>query len=98
MSSNQQYSVLGKDTQRKDGWAKVTGAEKFASDLSLPGMLHVRILKSERPHAAVKRIDAAEAEKMGAFVLTPDDVPDVRFCPRLVSTPDATYKDWRVLT
>ena len=98
MSSNQQYSVLGKDTQRKDGLAKVTGAEKFASDLSLPGMLHVRILKSEHPHAVVKRIDAAEAEKMGAIMLTPDDAPDVRFCPRLVSTPDATYKDWRVLT
>lgn len=98
MSSSQEYSVLGKDTQRKDGLAKVTGAEKYASDLSLPGMLHARILKSERPHAAVKRIDASEAEKMGAIVLTPDEVPDVRFCPRLVSTPDATYKDWRILT
>jgi len=98
MSSSQQYSVLGKDTQRKDGLAKVTGAEKYASDLSLPGMLHARILKSDHPHAAVKRIDASEAERMGAVVLTPDEAPDVRFCPRLVSTPDATYKDWRVLT
>ena len=35
---------------------------------------------------------------MGAKILTPDDVPDVRFCPRLVSTPEATYKDWRILT
>jgi len=69
----------------------------YSSDLSLPNMLYARVLKSPYPHARVKSIDASAAEEMGAFTLTPDEVPDVIFCPRLVSTPPSTYKDWKVL-
>ncbi len=97
MSGQSVYAVIGRDTPRKDGISKVTGQERFSSDLTLPGMLHARIVKSPHPHANVIQIDKAEAEKVGAYVLTPDDVPDVRFCPRLVSTPEATYKDWHIL-
>jgi len=97
MSRKSDYVTVGKDTQRKDGVAKVTGSERFASDLSLPGMLHMRLLKSSFPHAKVLKIHTEEAEKLGAYTLTPDEVPDVKFCPRLVSTPEATYKDWHVL-
>lgn len=97
MSGQSLHRVIGKDTPRKDGVSKVTGAERFSSDLSVPGMLHARILKSQYPHARVTGIDKAEAEKTGAVVITPDDVPDARFCPRLVSTPEATFKDWHIL-
>ncbi|MEN2975216.1 MAG: molybdopterin cofactor-binding domain-containing protein [Candidatus Caldarchaeales archaeon] len=90
--------VIGKKTIRKDAIAKVTGREKYASDIYLPNMLHARVLKSPFPHARVKSIDTSEAEKMGAIVITFKDVPDTLFCPRLISTPEATYKDWRVLT
>jgi xanthine dehydrogenase molybdenum-binding subunit len=61
-------------------------------------MLHARVLKSPHPHARVKSIDVSGAERLGATVITFRDVPDLRYCPRLVSTPEATYKDWRVLT
>lgn len=98
MASKLAFHVIGKKTTRKDGIAKVTGYEKFASDIYLPNMLYARVLKSPYAHAIVKSIDTSEAEKMGAVVVTFKDVPDVRFCPRLVSTPEATYKDWRVLT
>ncbi|MFA5868143.1 MAG: hypothetical protein WC941_00375 [Candidatus Bathyarchaeia archaeon] len=93
MSGQSHYAVIGRDTPRKDGVSKVTGQERFSSDLTLPGMLHARILKSPHPHARVTAIDKADAEAMGAIVLTPGDVPGERFCPRLVSTPEATYKD-----
>ncbi len=92
------HKVLGKDTVRSDGLAKVTGREKFTSDLYLRNMLHVRVLKSSHAHAEVVKIDASGAEELGATVLTVDEVPDVKFCPRLVSTPDSTFKDWSVLT
>ncbi len=98
MSSRPEFKVLGKDTPRQDGVAKVTGREKYASDLSLPNMLHARVLKSPHAHAKVKHIDTAAITDPTVVTLTPDDVPSVRFCPRLVSTPEATYKDWRVLT
>ncbi|MEM3819446.1 MAG: xanthine dehydrogenase family protein molybdopterin-binding subunit [Nitrososphaerota archaeon] len=92
------FYAIGKRTARKDSVAKVTGWEKYASDIYLPNMLHARVLKSPFPHAIVKKIDTSRAEEMGAIVVTFKDVPDKLFCPRLVSTPDATYKDWRVLT
>ena len=98
MSSSATYRVLGKDTIRKDGIAKVTGQEKYASDISFPNMLHARMLKSPHPHARVKSIDVSAAEAMGAYTVTFEEISEVRYCPRLVSTPDSTYKDWRVLT
>ncbi len=98
MSNKTAFKVLGRDTQRQDGVAKVTGREKYASDLSLPNMLHARVLKSPYAHAKVKRIDVSAISDPTVVTLTPDEVPDARFCPRLMSTPEATYKDWTVLT
>ena len=98
MSASLTFKVLGKDTQRQDGIAKVTGMEKYASDLSLQNMLHVRLLKSPYPHAVVKKIDTSAITDPNIFTLTPNEVPDVVFCPRLVSIPSSTYKDWKVLT
>jgi len=98
MASQKDFSILGKKTIRKDGVAKVTGREKYASDIVLPNMLHGRMLKSPYPHARIKSIDVSAAEEMGAVTLVPGEVPDVKFCPRLVSTPEATYKDWKVLS
>ena len=60
-------------------------------------MLYGRVLKSPHAHAHVKSIDISKAEKMGAVTITPDEIPDVTYCPRLVSVPEATYKDWKVL-
>jgi len=90
--------VLGKKTVRKDGIAKVTGQEVFASDISFPNMLYGRVLKSPYAHARIKAMDVSGAEAMGAVTLTPEEIPDVTYCPRLVSVPSATYKDWKVLT
>ncbi len=98
MSNRPEFKVLGRDTPRQDGIAKVTGREKYASDLSLPNMLHARVLKSPHPHARVKHIDTAAITDPTVVTLTPYEVPQVRFCPRLVSTPEATYKDWTILT
>ena len=91
------YKVLGKDTQRQDGIAKVTGREKYASDIVLPNMLHARILKSPYPHAEIKSIDVSGITDESVTTLTPAELPDVLFCPRLVSVPSSTYKDWKVL-
>lgn len=96
--SGKSFRVLGERTARKDGLARVKGLERYASDYYLRNMLHARVLKSPYPHARVRAIDVSEAEGMGATVITFRDIPRVRFCPRLVSTPEATYKDWLVLT
>ena len=66
--------------------------------MSFPNMLYGRVLKSPHAHARIRSMDVTKAEKMGAVTLTPDEIPDVTYCPRLVSVPEATYKDWKVLT
>jgi len=92
------YHAVGKIYERKDGIAKVTGQEMYASDIVLPRMLHARVVRSPYPHARVKSIDTSAAEKMGAVCITFKDVPKLKYCERLVNVPKATYKDRLVLT
>ena len=58
-----ELAVIGKPAPRHDGRAKVTGAARFTADISLPGMLHARILRSPLPHARVRSIDISAAAR-----------------------------------
>ena len=42
-------------SRRVDGRAKVTGQTRFADDLTLPRMLHCKLLRSTVPHARIAR-------------------------------------------
>jgi len=53
--------VLGKPRRRVDGRAKVTGQTRFADDLVLPRMVHMRLLRSPHPHAKIVSIDVSKA-------------------------------------
>ena len=55
------YVNIGKRLPRVDGVIKATGEAKYAADLSLPGMLHGKILRSPHPHARIVRIDTSRA-------------------------------------
>lgn len=62
---------------RPDGPAKVSGGLKYLTDLSMPGMLHGKVLRSSYPHARIIAIRTGEALKAPgvAAVLTHEDVP-----------------------
>ena len=60
---NSQLAVIGKPVPRINGRAKVTGAARFTVDVKLPGMLHARLLRSPYPHARIRSIDTADAER-----------------------------------
>ncbi|MFS0868959.1 molybdopterin cofactor-binding domain-containing protein [Paenibacillus xylanilyticus] len=73
---------------RPDGVPKVTGQLQYLTDMTLPDMIHGRVLRSTYPHARILSIDTTEAEAMeGVFaVLTSKDVPGLnRFG---IATPD----------
>jgi 4-hydroxybenzoyl-CoA reductase alpha subunit len=53
--------IIGKSRRRVDARAKVTGQTRFADDLTLPRMLHAKLLRSPVPHARILRIDASRA-------------------------------------
>ena len=46
---------VGTRPARPDGVDKVTGKARFGADLSLPGMLHGRVLRSPHAHATPHR-------------------------------------------
>ncbi len=91
------FQILGQVTPRKDGVARVTGQERYTVDISLPRMLHGRILSSPYAHARIKSIDASDAEAMGAVVITFDDIPKVRYNERIITIPPVLHKDHYVL-
>ena len=68
--------VIGKNVRRIDTPSKVSGRLKYAGDMTMPGMLHVQVLRSPHAHARIVSIDISAAEVMGgvAGVITSADV------------------------
>lgn len=65
---NAELSVIGRRMRKMDGLAKSTGRARYADDLTFPGMLHGKILRSPHPHARILLIDTAAAEALpGVF-------------------------------
>lgn len=69
--------TVGKSIQRIDARGKVTGETPYPGDLSMKGMLYMKILFAERPHARVKSIDTSKAETAPGViaVYTSKDIP-----------------------
>jgi CO/xanthine dehydrogenase Mo-binding subunit len=68
---------VGQSLARVDAVGKVTGATLYPGDLTMPGMLHMKVLFARRPHAHIKRLDTSRAEAAPGVVavLTAKDVP-----------------------
>ena len=64
--AGKRFDVIGKPRRRVDGRAKVTGQLRYADDLTLPRMLHCKLLRSPHPHALIESIDAARAQGIRA--------------------------------
>jgi len=68
---------IGKNVRRIDTPSKVSGRLKYAGDMTMPGMLHVQVLRSSHAHARIVSIDTSAAEAMDGVegVITCADVP-----------------------
>ena len=68
---------IGKNVRRIDTPSKVSGRLKYAADMTMPGLLHVQVLRSPHAHARIVSIDtsAAEAIEGVAGIITSADVP-----------------------
>ena len=56
-------AVIGTSVKRLDGPDKVAGRAKFSYDISRPGMIYGKILRSPHAHARIVAIDLSAAEK-----------------------------------
>jgi nicotinate dehydrogenase large molybdopterin subunit len=68
---------IGADVRRLDAPSKVSGALKYAGDMTMPLMLHAQVLRSPHPHARIVSIDTSAAEAMEGVegIVTCADVP-----------------------
>jgi xanthine dehydrogenase YagR molybdenum-binding subunit len=60
-------AVVGTRVKRLDGPDKVSGRAKYTFDISRPGMLYARAVRSPYPHARVVSVDLSGAQKVKGF-------------------------------
>lgn len=84
-----QKQIFGVPSPRVEGEEKVGGAAVYAVDVTLPGMLWVKLLRSPLAHARIKRIDASRA--VGAagvkVVLVGSDLNGVKIGKKIIDMP-----------
>jgi len=64
MPEEEKFTVIGKDYPRVEVEERVKGEYQYIGDMSLPNMLHAKVLRSPYAHALVKKINTEKAEKL----------------------------------
>jgi 4-hydroxybenzoyl-CoA reductase subunit alpha len=72
-----EFSVIGRRNRKIEGRAKVTGRAVYTDDITLPRMLHGKLLRSIHAHARIRAIDASAALALPGVhaVITGRDLP-----------------------
>jgi aerobic carbon-monoxide dehydrogenase large subunit len=61
-------TVVGQPLRRKEDAHLVTGRTSWTDNLTLPGLLHVAVLRSPMAHARITRVDTAAARQRAGVV------------------------------
>ena len=87
MASSKQ--VVGNPTPRVEGELKVSGEAKYAVDITRPGMLWGKLLRSPIASGKIKRIDASKALALPGVhaVVTGEDCTGLKIGRRLYDMP-----------
>ena len=87
--------AVGQRASRPDGRLHGLGQTQYIDDITLPHMIHAKILRSEYPHARILNVDTSEAEAMpGVYAtLTGAEIPENSFGPTLQDQPVLAYPD-----
>ena len=82
-------SAIGQSIVRGEGPDKVTGKSVYTADVSLPGMIWGKILRSPYPYARIVSIDKSKAEALPGVhaVITGQDIPKTKIGRRMVDLP-----------
>ena len=79
ITERKQFNQVGTRPVRPDGVDKVTGRARFGADVSAPGMMVGKVLRSPHAHARVLSIDTSRAQALTGVksVVTRDDFPEL---------------------
>src|SRR2546430_12680555 len=82
--------IFGSGIKRREDPRLITGKARYTGDISLPGMLHMAVVRSPYAHAKIKSInaDAAKAMEGVVAVFTGADVTINLPCAWLIPNSD----------
>ncbi|HWK89168.1 MAG TPA: xanthine dehydrogenase family protein molybdopterin-binding subunit, partial [Longimicrobium sp.] len=66
--------AVGRNVARKDGMAKTTGAAKYVDDVTFPGMLHGRTIRSTIPRGRIRSV-RFDFDTTGFTIVQAADIP-----------------------
>lgn len=74
---------LGGSALRTDSLGKVTGRALYAEDMRMPGLLHIKVLRSPYHHGRLRGLDVSRAAQMPGVrrIITSVDIPRVNGFP-----------------
>jgi CO/xanthine dehydrogenase Mo-binding subunit len=89
MGGTAPFTIVGKPIPRIEGADKVRGRALYTADITPPGTLFARNVRSPLPHARIVRIDASRAKALPGVlaVLTAADFPNKLIGRRLKDNP-----------
>jgi CO/xanthine dehydrogenase Mo-binding subunit len=64
-----EYKCLGTDMKRVEDPRLLTGQGGYVDDFEVPGMVHAAVLRSDRAHARIVRIDTSKAAALPGVLL-----------------------------
>ena len=74
---------IGGEIRRVDAYDKVTGQTRYVEDISMPGLLHARVLRSPHHYARLLSMDTSAAARIPGVIriITSEDIPGVNGFP-----------------
>ncbi|MFI1675813.1 molybdopterin-dependent oxidoreductase [Streptomyces sp. NPDC020607] len=91
--------AVGASTGAPAGRDIVTGTARYTFDVEVPGLLHMKLLRSPHPHARVVAVDSSAALRVPGVhaVLTHEDAPATLYSSARHEDPTDDPADTRVL-
>ena len=79
-------NTVGIPAPQVEGEAKVSGKAVYAADITLPGQLWVKVLRSPIPHGRIKKMDIQEAVKIPGVkaIITGADVAGAKIGKKII--------------
>ncbi|WP_406456049.1 molybdopterin-dependent oxidoreductase [Streptomyces sp. NBC_00876] len=92
-------SAVGRSLPAPAGPQVVTGTARYTFDIDVPGLLHMKLLRSPHPHARITAIDTAAALRVPGvrLVLTHHDAPERHYSSARHEHPTEDPDDTRLL-